>query len=167
MSSTTSNGVKSVALVTAGYDLPSAAQYIGCCTRTLHREFERNEEFAERYRKALLMSELDPLNSIRQMSRSNWRTAAWYLERVNPQRYGKRNPTLMKPEEVHEIVDSLVDVIFREVHSPTVRKQIVARLEEMTGELRNVAANHPRSHYGSSVQHRRKSQRAALEEPKK
>ena len=47
---------------------------------------KRNAEFAERIRKATMMAEVDPLNSIRQMARSNWRAAAWYLERVHPQR---------------------------------------------------------------------------------
>jgi hypothetical protein len=95
-------------LLTAGYSLVSVAEHVGCSRRTISRELDRNAEFADRFRRAKIAGELEPLGTIRQAARTNWRAAAWYLERTNPQRFGKRNPVLLKPDEVKETINSLM-----------------------------------------------------------
>jgi hypothetical protein len=133
------------ALITAGYDLAGVAQYVGCSRRTIQREILRNEEFSERIRRASLACELEPLNSIRQMARTNWRAAAWYLERTNPNRYGKRNPVLLTPEDVREFLDALSGIVLEEVRSKVTRKRIIRHLLQMAGEIDQAASQHATS----------------------
>lgn len=122
------------ALVTAGFGLPGAAEYVGCAASTVRREAQRNLDFQEKLRKAQLASELDPLNSIRQSARSNWRAAAWYLERTNPQKYAKRNPMTLTPAEVKEFTETLANLISSEVRHPAVQKRIIRKMLELTGD---------------------------------
>ncbi len=130
------------ALVTAGFELGGAAEYVGCSTSTIRRELKRNMEFRERLRRASLACELDPLNSIRQCARSNWRAAAWYLERVNPERFGKRNPVSYSPAEFQEGFKILIDIIQEEVRSPATRKRIIRQLRQRAGEIEEAATQH-------------------------
>jgi hypothetical protein len=137
------------ALMTAGYDLSGAAQYVGCSTWTIRREIELNEEFAERFRKASLAAELEPLNFIRHNARSNWRAAAWYLERHNPQRYAKRNPVLVNPQEMVELMKTLSHIVFNQVRSKRVRNRILRRLMEISGEFDEAMIEHIEKRGGS------------------
>ena len=130
------------ALVSAGYHLTGAAQYVGCSARTIRREMKRNHDFAERIRKSTLVAELDPLNAIRQSARTNWRAAAWYLERVHPLRYARRNPALVKPAEIQEFLDGFAEIIIREVRSPRAQQRIFKRLSAMSTEVEEVDVRH-------------------------
>jgi hypothetical protein len=130
------------ALTTAGFDLAAAAQYVGCSRRTIEREIKRNEEFAERYRRAILACELEPLHSIRQCARSNWRAAAWYLERINPHRFVRRNPVLISPQDIQEFMDSLAQIVMEEVRSEATRKRILRKLMQLTGEIEAAKNEH-------------------------
>ncbi len=130
------------ALISAGYHLTGAGQYVGCSARTIRREMKRNQDFAERIRKSTLLAELDPLNAIRQSARTNWRAAAWYLERVHPQRYARRNPALVKPAEIQEFLDGVAEIIIREVRSLRAQQRILKRLSAMSTEVEEVDVRH-------------------------
>lgn len=132
------------ALLTAGYSVTSAANYVDCSRRTIHRELERNAEFAEKVRRAEIAGQLDPLATVRHAARSDWRAAAWYLERTNPQRFGKRNPVLIKPEDILAEIDSLVEIIFEEVKDDATCDRIVERLVAAAGNIDKAAAAHER-----------------------
>lgn len=103
---------------------------------------KRNHDFAERIRRSVLVAELDPLNAIRQSARTNWRAAAWYLERVHPQRYARRNPALVKPAEIQEFLDGVSEIIIREVRSPRAQQRIFKHLTAMSTEVEELDIRH-------------------------
>jgi hypothetical protein len=116
------------ALVSAGYSLAGAAEYVGCSIHTIRREIKRNKEFADKIRKNKLYAELDPLNSIRSFGKTNWRAAAWYLERTHPDRYLKKNPALLKPVDLMEFLEQMTNIILKEVTDEATRERIAQKL---------------------------------------
>jgi hypothetical protein len=131
-----------IALISAGYGIYDAADYVDCSPDTIRRELARDEAFADRFRKATLGAELDPLTSIRQSAKSNWRAAAWYLERVHPQKYAKRNPVLVKHEEIEDIVESMTNLIFDEVKCKETQLRIISKLLKLAAVVDRSAAEH-------------------------
>jgi hypothetical protein len=123
------------ALVSAGYSMTGAAQYVGCSIHTIRRELKRNKEFAEKIRNNKLYAELDPLNSIRSFGRTNWRAAAWYLERTRPERYLKQNPALLKLSDLHDFLEQLTEVVSQEVTDPDARERIGKEILDRAGPI--------------------------------
>jgi hypothetical protein len=130
------------ALMSAGFPLSGAAQYVGCSTRTIRRELKRNKEFAEKVRKNRLFAQLDPLNSIRNFGRTNWRAAAWLLERTYPERYGKQNPALVKPSDIFEFFEDFFEIIAKEVPDEAIQMRIAKRLIEKGDSVNQALAKH-------------------------
>lgn len=130
------------ALIVSGYSLVAAADYVGCSRRTIKRELARNPEFAERFRRAKLAGELEPLGTIRSAARTNWRAAAWYLERTNPQRFGRRNPVLIRPEEVQQTINSVLLEILEEIKQEPRRGRIMQKLFAVSGQMEDVVDYH-------------------------
>jgi hypothetical protein len=129
-------------LLTAGYSLVSVAEHVGCSRRTISRELDRNAEFADRFRRAKIAGELEPLGTIRQAARTNWRAAAWYLERTNPQRFGKRNPVLLKPDEVKETINSLMLEVLDSIEREPLRGVLMRKLMRAAGLLDEAIRDH-------------------------
>jgi hypothetical protein len=130
------------ALMSAGFPLSGAAQYVGCSTRTIRRELKRNKEFAEKVRKNQLFAQLDPLNSIRNFGRTHWRAAAWFLERTYPERYGKQNPALVKPSDIFEFFEDFLEIITKEVPDETTQMRIAKRLIEKGDSVNQALVKH-------------------------
>ncbi len=130
------------ALLTAGYSFTAAAKYVDCSRRTINREIERNPEFAERVRRASIVGQMDALTTVRQAARSDWRAAAWYLERTNPQRFAKRNPALFKVEELTEQIESVAVIVMDEVEDEDTRDRIIRKLAAIAGFIERAAAVH-------------------------
>jgi hypothetical protein len=117
------------ALVSAGYSLAGTAEYVGCSIHTIRRELKRNKEFAEKVRKNQLYAELDPLNTIRHLGKTNWRAAAWYLERTRPDRYQRQNPALLRPSDLQDFLQQLFEIVGKEVTDEEVLGRIGQRLQ--------------------------------------
>jgi hypothetical protein len=130
------------ALLTAGYPIHAAAEYVGCSPRTIKREIRRNSEFAERVRRAETAGQLEPLSTVRNAAKSDWRAAAWYLERTNPDRFAKRNPVLLKPDEVLEQLDSIAEQMLHEVKDEPTRDRILRRMLAAAGMIRKAVDDH-------------------------
>ena len=116
------------ALVSAGCGVETAASYVGCSPSTIRRESFRNDDFARQLRDAELASELNPLRAIREASRSNWRAAAWLLERTNPQRFGRRDATAFTPQEWQADSDAMVEKLAQEFNDVPTRDLIYRRI---------------------------------------
>jgi hypothetical protein len=130
------------ALLTAGYSMPAAAEYVNCSRYTIRREQKRNPEFAKRVRRAAIVGQLDPLSAIRQAAKDDWRAAAWYLERTNPDRFAKRNPALIKPEDMLEQMNCLAEQMLAEVKDEDTRDRILRRMAVAAGLIKKAVADH-------------------------
>ena len=78
------------ALLCAGCSLRAAARYIGCAPSTISRTSQVDARFARDVRYAYMRRELTLLHNIRHAGTTSWRASAWLLERLYPERYGRR-----------------------------------------------------------------------------
>ncbi|TWT75808.1 hypothetical protein Pla123a_25900 [Posidoniimonas polymericola] len=78
------------ALLTAGMTVREAADYLGCCEKTIRREQRRDEGFDERVRRARMHARLGPLQAVRQAAATHWRAAAWLVDRQDRQEERER-----------------------------------------------------------------------------
>ncbi len=122
------------ALVSAGMDLTGAAHYVGCAPSTIRREALRNEDFFERLRNAQLMAELEPLRALREKARTNWRAAAWYLERVSPRRFAKKPLSFQDPEDFEAQAEIILDLISQEIPDEQTALRIYRRINAVMSQ---------------------------------
>lgn len=110
-------------LIVAGKSIAAAAYVAGISESTIYRWLangrKRNadkiyKELVDRVSEACEFSELEALQVLRQSSleRSNWRAAAWILERRHPEKYGKRvsqqspnNEVSLKSSQENQVTD--------------------------------------------------------------
>jgi hypothetical protein len=112
------------ALISAGCGFRTAAEYVGCSPSTIRREALRNPEFHEQVRSADLSCQLSPLQAIRKAAATNWRAAAWLLERTNPQRYGNQR----KPAKSADVAEAMIDELFEAIRHEIKDDQLCNRI---------------------------------------
>jgi hypothetical protein len=71
------------ALVAAGSTVSRASRYVGCVHKTVVNEARRDREFAEKLRRAEWQAEMDPLAALKGKAKTNWRAAAFLLNRLD------------------------------------------------------------------------------------
>ena len=77
--------------LTKGLNLDEACTLCDCSSKQL-RELRNDFEFENFIQKAVLMNKSDHLQSIKNASLEGvWQASAWYLERVYPEEFGKRD----------------------------------------------------------------------------
>ena len=125
------------ALLSVGCGIERAAHYVGCAPSTIRRESMRNELFHERVRSAEMAAQLEPMQAIRKAASSNWRAAAWLLERTQPERFAPQDVRLFRPEEVEALFDQLIERICEHVADDATRQRVY---HELQAELRHQMA---------------------------
>jgi hypothetical protein len=93
-----------------------AARHVGCSIFTIRREARRNPQFQQKLRGCQLATEMTPIATLRNAATSDWRAAAWLLERTQPQDFGRRGPNSLGRHELSELVDRLSVIIRDEIH---------------------------------------------------
>lgn len=120
------------AILSVGCSRATAAKYVGSSAETIRRTAKRDPEFAEQVRRAETGHELRYLQLIQGAAKDAkyWRAAAWALERKYPERYAPRKPQAVTKDEMGEIVRQLGETIAAEVQEISVRRRILARLDQ-------------------------------------
>ncbi len=113
------------AILTMGGSRRTAAKYVGCSPDTIRRTAENDEDFRQRLQQAKSNLELHHLGKIKDAAEKNWRASAWVLERVHPERFAKRDPDAITPEQLAAVVSCTVDILIEEV--PQVEHQRVLK----------------------------------------
>jgi hypothetical protein len=134
------------ALVAAGCGIEGAAHYVGCAPSTVRREALRDPAFHEQLRRSEMSAQLAPLRSMQQFAATDWRAAAWLLERTYPQRFARRNMRYVTPEEIEGLFITLADAIGEEIPDEAVRRRVCTRLVQLADERQREqwAAHAPR-----------------------
>ncbi len=124
------------AVLSVGGTRAMAALYVGCSTATIRATAQKIPEFAEELRKAELGPEYTFLTAIKTAAEDvkQWRAAAWALERLFPERYAKRKPDTITPEQLTEILQALGEIIAGEVPVNRYRKRLLERLAKLIEE---------------------------------
>ncbi len=124
------------AILTVGGTRRMAAEYAGCHIEAIRRTALADRDFALRIRKAEVGPEITLLRNI-QVAASDpkqWRAAAWALERLYPDRYARRPPDAIGPEQLEEIIRQLGQIVVGEVPVKRFRERVLARLVELTAD---------------------------------
>ncbi len=116
------------ALVSAGVSLRKSAEYVGCSHSTLCREARRDKEFHQQLRKAKGMTQLAPLEAMRQAAQSNWRAAAWMLERSDPEQFGRNLRKTFGLKELRALARDLMTIFDEEIDHPIQRERVAERV---------------------------------------
>ena len=90
-------------LLKAGHMIDIACSAVGIGERTFHRWMAQGQketsgpfwQFRQRMEKARAQCEVTLLDTLQQHAKTDWRAAAWMLERMFPTRYGRRLETTL------------------------------------------------------------------------
>jgi len=121
--------------VAFGCGLESAARFVGVSPITIRREARRNPEFRDQLRRAQQDCEIGPLNTIRTAAHTNWRASAWYLERINPQQFGKKNVRYVTPEQLAAFAHQVVTAVLDDNLDEDARLRAMNKLETFVDQL--------------------------------
>ena len=130
-----------LAILAVGGSREMAAQYVGCSAVTIQNTADRDPTFAERLRRKEKQWEVGYLDRIRVAARHEryWRAAAWALERLNPDRYGRRGPDVITVDQITELLSQFAEIIVEEVPVAKYRKNILKRLDAISCSLKDVS----------------------------
>lgn len=119
------------AMLACGCTFEAAARYACCNVVTIRREARRNPDFHERLRQATIQAQVTPVNVLHDAASSDWRAAAWLLERTDPGRFAKRSAKTFTEAEVADLLGRLYDIVRREVPSKERRLRIKRQLSAL------------------------------------
>ncbi len=101
----------------------------------IRRQADRDEEFAQRLKRAESDFEVIHLSNIQQAGKKSWNASAWLLERIFPERFVKRRPTTIPIEQMEDVLDNLAEVIKREVPDPVRCERLLDCLTKILSNL--------------------------------
>jgi hypothetical protein len=122
-----------LALLTVGCSRTTAAHYVNCDPKTVYNTARRDPKFADKLARAENSSEFTFLSRIFEAGKEpkNWRSAAWGLERMFPDRFGVRSPDSVTPKQLALFISRLMEMLVEEIPVARYRKKVLARLDQM------------------------------------
>jgi hypothetical protein len=122
-----------LAILSVGCSQTMAAKYVGCSPQTIRREAARDAKFAKKLRQVRGNAELGLVKNIRKAANKEqyWRAAAWALERMFPEKYARRGPDVITPEQLAQVLEQLMERVMRHVPVGEYRKNIVKDVESL------------------------------------
>lgn len=137
---------KLCAVISVGCSLRSAARLIGCAESTVRTMARRDEAFAERLKQAELSREIIPLKNLQAAGVKYWRAAAWSLERLHPNEYGRRKPDVVTPQQLSAVTEQFAEILLRRISSLEDRRAVQQEVVELMRRIeRNLAPDDRRN----------------------
>lgn len=75
------------------------------------------------------MLQLGPLQAMRQAAQSDWRAAAWMLERADPDQFGRRQPQTLGAKELRALGRDLLAIFNESVENPLLRERVAGQVK--------------------------------------
>ncbi len=127
-----------------GCSLTAAAKLVGCSPTTIRREATLDPEFGERYKKTRGESEQKYMELLGKAANNPqyWRAAAWALERRFPKHYAPRSPDIITLSQITILIAKIAQILEEEIPAPTLRKNVLKRLDSITTGLRREQLPH-------------------------
>jgi hypothetical protein len=122
------------AVLSMGCSVPVAANFAGCSRRTIYRELANNPEFYDQIRHLQVAKLLGPLKTLYDAAGTNWRAAAWLVERLNPQDFGRRHPEMIDPEDINLAVQVAMREIKEVIADPKILRRLNRRMQRIMAE---------------------------------
>ncbi len=127
------------AILAVGGSRATAARYVKCAVSTIRRTAERDAAFAAEIERAEANLEVIHLSNIQRISKRAWHASAWVLERVYPERYGRRAPDTVPVEQLQDLLHRFNEMLLEEIADEPFRERILARLNELIAKARPAA----------------------------
>ncbi|TWT91005.1 hypothetical protein Mal64_14040 [Pseudobythopirellula maris] len=120
-------------ILAVGCDRETAAKYVGCRVEDLDRQADSDADFQQRLRRAEASPELAHMRNIQQAGREekNWRASVWWLERLAPERFARRDFGAVTRAELKRFIEALAEHIACEVQDEEDRSRLLERLREL------------------------------------
>jgi hypothetical protein len=112
------------ALVCSGLELADAAQCVGCSLRTVRRETARNDDFRRQLSQARLAGRIDPVHHLRYAALTDWRAAAWLLERTNPGQFARRDRGGCGSQDLQTVVERIIETSLIAIDDQDTRSRV-------------------------------------------
>jgi hypothetical protein len=112
------------ALLAAGVSVREAARFVGCDRGTIRNEARRNDQFRHQLQRARSQAQVHPLRTMQQAAATNWRAAAWWLERLAPDTFAEPAASVVGRREANKFAADLIAIIERVVADPLEREQL-------------------------------------------
>jgi hypothetical protein len=121
-----------------------AACVANCHPATLRAEMRRDPEFANRVEQCETKLESICLKTLREASSDtkHWRAAAWTLERLYPNRYGKRKCDTITFEQARHFMVRALEIVSAELPVKKFRKRIFDRFTVLMERLDHEHSEH-------------------------
>jgi len=123
------------AMVGVGCSLRTASRLAGCADSSVRSLLQRDRAFETRFRKSQQSCELMALRHVQLAGEKNWRAAAWLLERMRPNDYGRIKQDLMTQQQADQVFSQFTEIMMREVKNPEDRRRAFHALREVVGCL--------------------------------
>ena len=102
-------------LVARGCSIKEAARYIGCALSDVRRERDSNKWFRRKLGRAKMKANLAPLRAMQRAMLKDWRAAAWFLERTQPEKFGRRNHRAFTQKQANALIKDITSIIGEEI----------------------------------------------------
>ena len=117
------------ALVARGCTVKEAARCFGCGLSAIRHAREANDWFRRKLARAKSKANQSPLRAMQRAMAKDWRAAAWFLERTQPERFGRRSHRAFTNKQAGALIKDLTSIVGEEITSLRVFERISKRLE--------------------------------------
>jgi len=125
-----------VAILAIGSDRKTAARFLGIARRQIDESASREAEFARALTRAEAAAEIAHAKCLHAAIQDpkNWRAAVWWLERMRPDKYGKREPAVPDEALLARWSEQVAAAIAEEVSDEATRRRVLERLRVVANE---------------------------------
>ena len=106
---------------------PPATSAAGSATSASERE--ANEWFRRKLARAKMKADLAPLRAMQRAMLKDWRAAAWFLERTQPEKFGRRNHRAFTQKQANALVKDITSIVGEELTSGPLIDRLSSRIE--------------------------------------
>lgn len=128
-------------IVGVGCDRSVAASYAGVDPRAIDATAEASGAFARELARAEANAELMHVQNIRQAAKDekNWRASVWWLERVFPERYARKESGGVSPGDIQSLLQQVAEAIAESVQTSEERAALLRRIDSLAQQVRSGA----------------------------
>jgi hypothetical protein len=128
------------AVLSVGCDRETAAGVAECSILDIGRALEEDPQFVTRVRRAEATAEFRHMQNILNATNDGryWRASVWWLEHRSPERFARRSPGAITPEQLKEALAMWNERVQQEFASPEELQRISLCFDDMNAMLESV-----------------------------
>jgi hypothetical protein len=122
-------------MLSVGASRREIAKVLAIHPSTIARTAERDEKFAQELLEAETLCRERPMKAMYAAMESHWRAAAWMLERLHPEQFGRRRGEVYSRGEVREVIDRLLERASAKMTSDDDREELRQAADGLIEEI--------------------------------